>query len=168
LKFALLGARDKALWSLFKNTTLRVEMITSLDVRDFDFAAGIFRVIAKGNVEQEFPINAELKEAIMEWLLVRPLGGEALITDWYGNRITTGQVRRRLDDVAAKAGVHVKPHDMRHTRIENRMRIAQQAGMPFEKALDIVQTLAGHADKRTTMGYLRATFSELAMVNGAM
>jgi integrase/recombinase XerC len=168
MMYAVLGARDKLMWSLFKNTTLRIEMITLLDVRDFDLTAGIFRVIAKGNVEQEFPINDELNKSVMEWLIIRPQGGEALLTDWHGQRITTGQMRRRLYQMAGKAGVSVKPHDMRHTRIENLMRTAIQEGMPQEKALSITQMLAGHADKRTTLGYLRATFNELAMVNGAV
>jgi integrase len=168
VKYAMLGARDKLIWSLFKNTTLRIEMITLLDVNDFDMVEDIFRVIAKGDVEQEFPINAELKKSIMEWLAIRPSGGESLLTDWHGHRITTGQVRRRLYQMAGAAGVSVKPHDMRHTRVEKIMRTALSAGMPVEKALDITQTLAGHADKRTTMTYLRATFNELAMVNGAV
>jgi integrase len=168
VKYSVLGLRDQLIWSFFKNTTLRIKMITSLDVRDLDLENDIFRVMAKGEVEQEFPINQELKAAILNWLRVRPVGGSALLTDWHGQAVTTGQVRRRLYQIADAAGVKVKPHDMRHTRVEKIMRTALQAGMPAEKALDITQSLAGHADKRTTMGYLRATFSELAMVNGAV
>jgi len=168
VKFGLLGMRDHLIWSLFKNTALRIEMIVNLDVADFDMVNDVFRVIAKGNVEQEFPINAELKKSIMEWLALRPQSGSALVTDWHGQRLTTGQVRRRLYQMAEHAGVKVKPHDMRHTRCEGIMRAALQSGMPVEKALDVAQTLMGHSDRRTTLGYLRATFDELAMVNGAV
>lgn len=166
-KYAVLGARDAVVWSLFKNTALRIEMICNLDLADVQLDQGKFRVMGKGNVEQEFPINDELKASIEGWLAIRPHGGPALVTDWHGQRVTTGQVRRRLYQIGATAGVKVRPHDMRHTKVENFMRTALSSGMPVEKALSATQTLAGHADPRTTMGYLRATFDELAMVNAA-
>jgi site-specific recombinase XerC len=94
LKYSMLGVRDQLIWSLFKNTTLRIEMIASLDVRDLDLDNDIFRVMAKGDVEQEFPITQELKTAILNWLHVRPAGGSALLTDWHGQAVTKGQPRR--------------------------------------------------------------------------
>jgi hypothetical protein len=48
------------------------------------------------------------------------------------------------------------------------MAAAQQEGMPFGKALQIGQDFARHADKRTTLGYLRPTYDEMfAVINAA-
>lgn len=111
------------------------------------------------------PIDDELAHVLEHWSALRPQRATALVCDWNGSRLTTGQVRRRLYQMASKAGVTIRPHDMRHTRVEAIMRMALSNGMPAEKALDVTATLAGHRDRRTTIGYLRASMSELALVN---
>ncbi len=164
-RWAFLGERDYLTWQLFKNTAMRIESVVNLDTADVDLAGRILRVITKGDILTELPINDELAQALERWLHVRPPHGAALVCDWVGERLTTGQVRRRLYQMAAAAGVKVRPHDMRHTRVESVMRMALSNGMPAEKALDVTMTLAGHKDRRTTLGYLRASMDELALVN---
>jgi integrase len=86
------------------------------------------------------------------------------VTDWNGNRITTGQIRRRLYAIAEKAGVAVKPHDLRHTYIYRLMDQALEGDRPLPAALDLVRQQACHGDARTTQSYLRARRSEIRNV----
>ena len=161
-----LGERDFIIWMLFKNTTLRIDMIARLDIDDAMLTdEPVLRVIGKGNVHARLPINDELRHALDYWLSVRPKRGTALICEITGQRITTGQIRRRLQAIGAAAGIKIRPHDMRHTRIHMLMQYLLKNGVPFEAALSIVQTLAMHRDPRSTWAYLRASYDELVQVN---
>lgn len=165
---AYLGERDRALWCVFKLTGLRIGSIAALDVDEIDLrdAFPVLRVVEKGSIELELPISPELAAALARWLPVRRAGtGQALFTDWRGNRITTSQIRRRLQAMALQAGIRLKPHDLRHTRAEAVMKDALQKGHPFEKAIAVAAALMGHRDHRTTLGYLRPTNAEIREVN---
>lgn len=165
--WGFLGERDYIIWAIFKNTTLRIESIVNLDAEDIFLETRILRVITKGDIEVEFPINDELAGAIEHWLKTRPTNAKALITDWNGRRLTTGQVRRRLYQIGEKAGMKVRPHDMRHTRGLEVYKKAIELGLSAGEALDVTATLMGHRDRRTTLGYLRASMEQLTMINNA-
>jgi integrase len=79
-----------------------------------------------------------------------------VITDWHGGRLTTGQIRRRVQAIGDAAGVEVQPHDLRHTYVYRLMDRALEGGRALPAALDMVRQQACHQDSRTTMTYLRA------------
>jgi site-specific recombinase XerC len=163
-----LGERDYIIWMLFKNTTLRIDMIAKLDLDDVLLVdEPELRVVGKGNVHARLPINDELRHALDHWMSIRPRRGSALICERSGERITAGQIRRRLQAIGAAAGIKIRPHDMRHTRIHAIVQTAVNGGMGYEAALSIAQTLAMHRDPRSTLGYLRASREELVAVNNS-
>lgn len=166
--WSTLGLRDHVMWSLFIHAALRIEELANLDVDDLKFDQGIIRVIGKGGVDGEVEMADELKQDLQDWLTHRPQGGTALLTDWHGQRLTTGQLRRRLKQIGESAGVTVNPHDLRHSSIERVGRAAIQKGLSNEKALYIMQHHGRHADQRTTLGYLRPSSGDFHQaVNGA-
>lgn len=158
-----LHERDFMIWMLFKNTTLRIHSIAALDLADID--GRILRVVSKGGIEVEYPINDELAAALDHWRTVHAGRGAGLLINQAGRRLTAGQIRRRLYAMAAEAGVSMKPHDLRHTRCLAIHRTAQELGFSAGEALDVTATLMGHMDRRTTLGYLRASAEELVEVN---
>lgn len=167
-KYDLLGLRDKVIFGLFASAILRISEIEHADVDDLYLEQSTMRILGKGDVEGWIYLPDDLVADLREWLAKRPRGGQALITDWRGQRLSAGQIRRRLYQMADEAGVDVKPHDLRHTGIERILRTAMQGGgMPRWKAVEIAQLQARHLDKRTTEGYLRASWDEIRMVVGA-
>jgi integrase len=84
----------------------------------------------------------------------------ALIVDAQGARLTTGQVRRRVEQVGLAAGMALKPHDLRHTRVYRLLDFYINQGLNIPTAVDAVRQDMGHGDSRTTMMYLRARDSQ--------
>jgi len=167
-KYDLLGLRDKVIFGLFSSAILRISEIEHADVEDLYLEQNSMRVLGKGDVEGWIFLDDNLVADLRDWLARRPQGGAALITDWKGQRLTAGQVRRRLYQMADEAGVTVQPHQLRHTGIERILRTAMQDGMPRWKAVEIAQLQARHQDKRTTESYLRASWEEVALVCGSL
>ena len=165
VRWKILGDRDLVIFFLFKDLGLRIQSVSDLDIADIDLDALVLHVKEKGDIELELPISQELAAVIAHWLSVRPGQGEALVCDWTGKRLTTGQIRRRLYQIAATAGIEAQPHSLRHTHAQQVIQAAFKSGMPFDKALDITRSLLGHGSIRTTLGYLRASLEELKAVN---
>lgn len=166
--WSMLGIRDHVMWSLFIHAALRIEELAKLDVDDLKFDQGIIRVMGKGGIDGEVEMADELAKDLHNWLAVRPQKGTALLTDWHGQPLTTGQLRRRLKQIGASAGVPVLPHDLRHSSIERVGVAARRNGLSQEKALIVMQIHGRHSDSRTTLGYLRPSFDDIHQaVNGA-
>lgn len=167
-KYDLLGLRDRVIFGLFNHGLLRISEIENADLDDLFLEQNTMRVLGKDDVEGWIYLHDDLVADLREWLARRPQGGRALVTDWKGQRLTSGQIRRRLYQIADEAGVQVKPHDLRHTGIERILRNAiQGGGMSRSKAVEIAQFQARHLDKRTTESYLRASWEEVRSVVGA-
>jgi integrase/recombinase XerC len=164
-RYRILGLRDQVIWSLMYDAGLRIGSVAALDVEGLHLADGWITVMVKGGKVGEIQIPRRLSRILSEWLKVRP--GQpcgAVVTDWNGKRITTGQIRRRLYAIAEAAGVDVKPHDLRHTYIYRLMDQALEGNRPLPAALDLVRQQACHSDIRTTQSYLRARRSEIRSV----
>jgi integrase/recombinase XerC len=142
---------------------LRVAEVAGLDVDDLHLESGEITVRGKGGKVGQVIVPCELATLIESWLAARPGAGLALITDWNGERITSGQVRRRVEMMGAAIGITLKPHDLRHTYIYRLLDsfLRQQVALPV--ALDAVRLQARHADVRTTMSYLRASNRQIRM-----
>jgi site-specific recombinase XerC len=175
-KHQLLAVRDQVIFGLMGQAGLRVAEVAGLDIDDLHLERNEIRVRGKGGKVGDVVIPDELVILIETWIGMRPGAGldtpqsarlldqrSALVTDWHGGRITTGQIRRRVEMVGAAAGLTLKPHDLRHTYIYRLLDsfMAQKTALPV--ALDAVRTQARHSDARTTMSYLRASYGQIRM-----
>lgn len=167
-KHTVLGIRDRAVFGLMGLAGLRIAEVAGLDVDDLRLEQGTIYVRGKGGVEGEVVIGQELQDILAGWMQVRPGCGRALITNWDGERISTGQIRRRVEMIGKAAGVDLKPHDLRHTYVYRLLDKFLQGGMHLPVALDAVRLQARHGDTRTTMTYLRANYQQIKMAVEAL
>jgi integrase/recombinase XerC len=150
-KYALLGLRDQVIIALM-GVGLRIAEVAGLDVDDCHGES--IHVRGKGGIERDVFISEQLERDL------RSLGGTrtagALICGWNGERLTTGQIRRRVKDIGVAAGIDLDPHDLRHTSVYRLLDWYLKEGMSIPTAVDAVRQAHGHSDSRTTMTYLRA------------
>lgn len=156
-KHQWLAARDAVIWALMADAGLRVSEVAGLDLGDLDLEHQSIRVLGKGGKKATVMIGSALVERLRAWLEMRPANaGAAVVCRWGGQRLTPGQVRRRIKMVGAAAGVNVRPHDLRHTYVYRLLDAMLTQGLHAPVALDAVRRQARHSDSRTTMMYLRA------------
>lgn len=166
---AKLGERDQVIWCLFRDAGLRIHEIAGLDVDDLDLEAGEIHVLGKGAKKAKVIIPSTLVAVLSSWLERKPISADgALITDWHGQRISTGQIRRRLELMGQAAGVDVKPHDLRHTYVYSLLDAMLEQGKHMPVALDAARKQARHGDVKTTMMYLRSRDSQIRSAVEAM
>jgi integrase/recombinase XerD len=149
------GARDTALLAVLTLCGPRRSELISLDLADYDAAEGTLRVRSgKGNKERVLVGNAQMGQALAEWLEVRgPMPGPLFLPLTKGGRLcwrrlTDKSVSWILQVRASQAVVHdFSPHDMRRTCISNLL----------DSGADLVTVaeLAGHASVTTTATYDR-------------
>lgn len=166
--YGVLGVRDQVVWGLFARAGLRIAEIAGLDLADLHLDENMIRVKGKGGVIGEVIIPDELVAEIHAWLKVRPGPGVSLVTDWHGGRITTGQIRRRVQAIGETAGVKVSPHDLRHTYVYRLLDAFLNDGVHLPVALDAVRQQARHGSAQTTMLYLRARYEDIRSAVEAM
>lgn len=159
-KHQVLAMRDQVIFGLMGLAGLRVAEVAGLDVDDLHLDRAEITVRGKGGKVGDVIIPAELVCQLEAWLVLRSTQG-AVVTDWNGARITSGQIRRRVEMMGAAIGISLKPHDLRHTYIYRLLDsfLRQQTALPV--ALDAVRLQARHSDSRTTMSYLRASYGQI-------
>ena len=160
---AWLGKRDQAIWLLFNDAGLRIHEVAGLDVDDLDFEGNKINVLGKGGKKAPVIVSSEFMKAIASWLDLRPASAEsAVIVNWNGQRITTGQIRRRIKLMGAAATVdHLLPHDLRHNFVYSVLDTMLEQGLHMPVALDAARKQARHGDAKTTMMYLRSRDSQI-------
>lgn len=150
-KYAALGLRDCAIIELM-GVGLRIAEVAGMDMDDFH--GDEIHVRGKGGVERDVMISERLENGLRALVGSRTAG--ALICGWNGERLTTGQIRRRVKEIGKAAGIDLDPHDLRHTSVYRLLDWYLQNGLSIPTAVDAVRQAHGHADNRTTMTYLRA------------
>jgi integrase/recombinase XerD len=129
---------------------LRISEAVSLRPEHIDAAAGLIRVIGKGNKQRIVPLPAALLTAMrLAW---RRHGNRQWVfaTRPCGPHVAGKSVRRALNDASACQGVaDLTPHCLRHG-------FATQL---LERGVDVrvVQILLGHASIRSTEIYTHLT-----------
>ena len=170
---AALAARDHAIAELLYGCGLRLGELLGLDLRAGAAAAGWIdaedataHVYGKGSKRRSVPVGGPALAALADWLLQRPalVGAHAepaLFVSRLGRRLSPNQLRSRLKDQGARAGVAtpVHPHMLRHSYASH---LLQSSG-----DLRGVQELLGHASIATTQVYTRLDFQHLAKVYDA-
>ena len=156
-----LELRDRAMFELAYSSGLRAEEIVNLDLGSIDFDAEELRVLGKGSKERLAPIGEPAQKALRNYLerarhaLSAQTGEEALFISRTGRRLSTSDVRRRLQKWVSELAVagRISPHALRHSFATHLL----EGGAD----LRTIQELLGHASVSTTQVYTRVEPSRL-------
>jgi len=145
--------RDQALARLLFYTGLRLSECAALDVSDILISARKGLVIVrsgKGETYREVPLNAEVRNALKDWLRDRgkrfpKLSDAALFLSLKGKRLSTRAIDLILRQLGADANLVLSAHILRHTCLTNLVRRGND--------LVLVAEVAGHRRLETTRRY---------------
>jgi len=155
-----IGLRDQAMLELFYSSGLRLSELVGLNLDQLDLAAGLVRVLGKGNKVRELPVGGKAREALQAWLPVRALANPvdgAVFIGQQGRRLGARAVQLRVRQAGVRElGQHLHPHMLRHSFASHLLESSQD--------LRSVQELLGHADIGTTQIYTHLDFQHLAKV----
>ncbi|MDT7947166.1 MAG: tyrosine-type recombinase/integrase [Thermoflexus sp.] len=152
--------RNVAILSLMARAGLRVGEVVALELDDVELGArsGWARVRrGKGNKARRVPLNSDVRQALRDYLAVRPdAPTQALFVSRAGGPMTARDVQRLVAELARRAGIpgRVTPHVLRHTFATRAM----------EKGVDVatVAALLGHGSIATTSRYLHPSEARMA------
>ncbi|MGI9020107.1 MAG: tyrosine recombinase XerC [Solirubrobacterales bacterium] len=150
-----LDIRDRAIFELTYSCGLRAEEVTGLDLDGPDFEAETLRVHGKGRKTRLAPIGEPAQRALCRYLgrgrpALDPRPGEtALFVSRRGRRLSTSDIRRRLEKWVREASVagRISPHTLRHSFATHLL----EGGADLRS----IQELLGHASISTTQIYTR-------------
>ena len=153
--------RDRAMLELAYSAGLRAEELVNLDVTGLDRDAEQLRVDGKGQRTRIVPAGEPAWKAVDAYLeRGRPaLAGSAedpsLLLSKSGRRLSTSDVRRRLEIAVRRAAVQsgVSPHTLRHSFATHLL----EGGADLRS----IQELLGHASISTTQTYTRVESQRL-------
>jgi site-specific recombinase XerD len=156
-----LELRDRALFEIAYACGLRAEELVDLDVASISFEDEEVRVEGKGRKTRLVPAGEEALRAVARWLeRGRPAlqsgdGGQALFLSKSGRRLSTSDVRRRLQSWARQAAIQggISPHALRHSFATHLL----DGGAD----LRAIQELLGHSSVSTTQIYTRVESARL-------
>jgi integrase/recombinase XerD len=139
---------------------LRVTELVSLPLAAVRGKQGFFIVRGKGNKERLAPLNPSARQAVDDYLAVRPDAGRFL----FPSRSAEGHLTRRrchqmLKELALKVGIDpgkLSPHVLRHAFATHLV----EGGADLRS----VQTMLGHADIATTQIYTHVAGDRLTQV----
>ena len=161
----LLAIRDRAVLEVAYGCGLRAAELVRLDVVDVHLEDGALRVTGKGEKTRTVPLGDPAADAIRRWLwrgrsaLVDPSSPgpaeTALFVSRRGRRLSTSDVRRRMDRWVREAGLptDLHPHALRHSYATHLL----DGGADLRS----IQELLGHARLSTTQVYTRVESSRL-------
>lgn len=146
----LQAVRDRSILLLLLHTGLRISEMCALKMTDLELSDRKGKIVVrqgKGSKRREIPLNQAARQALKDWLDVRPQAGEALFLGRRGQALTPSGVHRRLAHLARRAKIaHLSPHTLRHTFAKNLV----DSGVGLER----VAALLGHANLNTTRVYV--------------
>ena len=153
--------RDLSIVNFMLNTGLRLSETISLKLDDVEMSERKGQVLVrqgKGNKERVVPLNADAREALNEWLRVRPQTNCSRlwlsIESGTDEGLTGRAVQRVLKRYGDDAGIEkLTPHVLRHSFAKN----LTNKGVGIEK----VAQLLGHENLNTTQIYIKPDFKDL-------
>ena len=157
-----LATRDRAIMELFYSSGLRLAELASLDITDVDLAEGTVRVDGKGAKTRIVPVGAKAREALRDWLKVRPQlersASPAMFISRIGRPLSHRNIQARVEHWARRLGLPqgISPHTFRHSFATH---LLESSG-----DLRAVQEMLGHADIGTTQIYTHLDFQHLARI----
>ena len=139
--------RDKAIISFLLSTGCRISEVCNLDREDIDFQNMECNVLGKGNKERTVYLDDVASMQLQKYLDSRTDKNHALFIGKGTDRLHPGGIRKRLNDIAKRAGVeNVYPHRFRRTRATSLI----DHGMPIQE----VSNILGHEKLDTTLKYV--------------
>jgi site-specific recombinase XerD len=152
--------RNTAILALMAKAGLRVGEVIVLEMGDIELNArsGWAHVRrGKGNKARRVPLNSDVRQALRDYLAVRPdAPTKALFVSRAGGPMTARDVQRLVAELGRRArlDVRVTPHVLRHT-------FATRA---LEKGVDVATLAAilGHESIATTSRYLHPSEARMA------
>lgn len=161
------GLRDRAMLELLYGSGLRVSELTGLDLLAIDLSVGEARVLGKGRRERVVPLGGPAKDALSDYLQVRPAfchpktgqqDPHAVFLGQRGQRLSTRWVQALVKRYgmlgAGRPDLH--PHALRHTCATHLL----DAGADLRG----IQELLGHRSLSTTQRYTHVSVDRLAEV----
>lgn len=155
----LTGIRDRTIMEIFYSTGIRLNELCKLTIYDADLQGGMLRINqGKGKKDRVVPLGKHAVRFLREYITkVRPRctknkenQNRSLIVDRYGKPISKQVVSIMIRTYARTAQLKKKAtaHTFRHT-------FATQL---VKNGADIVavQKMLGHADLKTTQGYIKS------------
>lgn len=115
--------RDITMFTILLNTGIRISELVGLNITDFDFDKGEFKVTRKGNKEELIPYNEEVEEAVFYYLdydrgnFTEDDEELALFLSLQKKRITVKAVEnlcKKYSEIAVPLK-HITPHKLRST-----------------------------------------------------
>ncbi|MDR1401115.1 MAG: tyrosine recombinase XerC [Endomicrobium sp.] len=156
--------RDRAIIELLYSCGLRIEELTSLNIKNIDFISNTIIVRGKGKKERIVPVGNTCLGAIRNYINERRDFGFSYSTDSpvflnsNAKRLNQRTARRVLRKLSIKANIKkkVSPHTLRHTF----------ATHILDNGCDIrsVQEMLGHKNLSTTQIYTHVTIESLKKV----
>ncbi|WP_209347425.1 tyrosine recombinase [Pontixanthobacter sp. CEM42] len=154
------AVRMLTLLELLYGSGLRATELVSLPLSAVPRDAPFLTVTGKGGVARMVPVSRRAKEAMSEWLTVRPDAPKFLFPS-RGKHLTRIRLYQLLKEIAVRADIpadKVSPHVLRHAFATHLL----EGGAD----LRVLQTLLGHADIATTQIYTHVDSARLvALVN---
>jgi integrase/recombinase XerC len=159
--------RDRALLEVLYGSGVRVSELVGLDLASLDLAGGTARVLGKGNKQRIVPLGAATREALHEYLAMRPQlrhsacgtqDSAALFLSVRGERLGVRQVQlltKRYGALATGSNA-LHPHALRHSCATHLL----DAGADLRS----IQELLGHVSLSTTQRYTHVSMDQLQAV----
>jgi site-specific recombinase XerD len=160
-----LAMRDRAMLEIAYGCGLRAAELVRIDVTDVDLDGRAVRATGKGEKTRTVPLGDPAADAIRRYLArARPAlaapgaaaaAEPALLLSRRGRRLSTSDVRRRMDLWVRAAGLpsDLHPHALRHSFATHLL----DGGADLRS----IQELLGHARLSTTQVYTRVESSRL-------
>lgn len=155
------AARDKALFTLLYGAGLRIDEALSLNMGDLSASEDFLIVTGKGRKQRQVPILPIIRQALADYLSLRPYAAEAdspVFLGVRGGRLHQGVVQRSMRDLRRALGLPetATPHALRHSfathLLENGANLRE------------IQELLGHASLSTTQRYTEINAKELMAI----
>jgi site-specific recombinase XerC len=153
-----IGARDRAVLITLARLGLRAGEAAGLMLEDIDWAAGRLSVVGKGQRRLTLPVPADVGEALVAWLRVRPTDAKdrAVFVRLRApiGTLTSAGISDIVAHAATRAGLEpMHAHRLRHT---GAMKVIAAGG-----SLSEAQELLGHARADSTRIYARTDLASL-------
>ncbi|MDA8322605.1 MAG: tyrosine-type recombinase/integrase [Actinomycetota bacterium] len=152
------GARDRAVVITLSRLGLRAGEAAGLTLDDIDWAAGRLTVIGKGQRRLALPLPADVGQALVAWLRVRPEDAQdrAVFVRLRApvRKLTSAGISDIIVHLAGRAGLGVmRAHRLRHTAAMNVIA----AGGTLAEARELL----GHSRADSTRVYARTDLASL-------
>ena len=150
--------RQLALLEMLYGSGLRATELVSLPLSAVPRDAPLITVMGKGGQARMVPVSERAKEALSQWIAVRPKDPPSryLFPSRSGKHLTRVRLFQLLKELALRAGLDpagVSPHVLRHAFATHLL----EGGAD----LRVLQTLLGHADIATTQIYTHVDAARL-------